>query len=100
MRWHIIVVGKPRLEYARSGMEEYLARLKPFAPTELHTVRSAGSGTEGSVLLEKSKTMFRVVLDERGEHLGSRQLSRKLCEWEMHGKRDAALLIGGADGHT
>lgn len=100
MRWHIIVVGKPKLEYAKFGVDEYLERLKPFAPAETVFVKSSNSLVESVHLLERSKTMFRVVLDERGDHVNSRQLSKKLGEWEMHGKRDAALIIGGADGHT
>jgi 23S rRNA (pseudouridine1915-N3)-methyltransferase len=44
--------------------------------------------------------MFRVVLDERGEHLRSEALAAKVAGWEMHGPRDFALLVGGADGHA
>lgn len=98
MRWHIIAVGKPKLDYARIGVDEYLSRLKPFVPTETNFIKA--SSKDGKQLLERSKTMFRVVLDERGEHVDSRQLARKLGEWELHGKRDAALIIGGADGHN
>jgi 23S rRNA (pseudouridine1915-N3)-methyltransferase len=100
MRWHILVIGKPKLDYARLGMEEYLGRLKPFAPTEIHFLKAASRDGESTALLERSKAMFRIVLDERGEHLTSRALSRKLGEWELHSKRDLALVIGGADGHT
>jgi 23S rRNA (pseudouridine1915-N3)-methyltransferase len=99
MRWHVITIGKPKLEYARLGMEEYLSRLKPFVPTTLEFVK-AGSSGESAALLERSKTMFRVILDERGEQVGSRALSKKITHWEMQGPRDYALLIGGADGHA
>jgi 23S rRNA (pseudouridine1915-N3)-methyltransferase len=98
MRWHIIAVGKPRLEFARLGLDEYVARLRPFTPTTVQFVKGSFPGPEGSELLERSKSMFRVVLDERGEQVSSRDLSRKFCDWEMHGKRDAALLVGGAGG--
>lgn len=99
MRWHILAIGKPKLEYARLGVQEYLARLKPFAPAEISFLK-AGPDEESAVLLEKSKAMFRVVLDERGEHPTSRVLSKKLGEWELNSKRDLALIIGGADGHS
>jgi 23S rRNA (pseudouridine1915-N3)-methyltransferase len=98
MRWHIIAVGKPKLDYARIGVDEYVSRLKPFAPTEANFIKETPKIADN--LLERSKTMFRVVLDERGEHVNSRQLAAKLGEWELHGKRDAALIIGGANGHT
>ncbi len=49
-------------------------------------------------MLERSKAIFRVALDERGEQVDSRALAKKLAHWEMHAGRDVALLIGGADG--
>lgn len=98
MRWNFFVIGKPRLEFARLGVEEYAGRIKPFAPVQLHFVKAATPAAEGAALLEKSKGMFRIVLDERGAEVTSRALAKKLSEFEMHGKRDIAVLIGGADG--
>jgi len=100
MRWHIFAVGKPKLEYARLGVEEYLPRLKPFAPVEISYLKSSTTPGESLAMLERSKGMFRVVLDERGEQVTSAVLARKLALWELHGPRDFALLVGGADGHT
>jgi 23S rRNA (pseudouridine1915-N3)-methyltransferase len=99
MRWHVITIGKPKLEYARLGMDEYLGRLKPFVPTTIEFVKALPPD-QGFALLDRSKTMFRVVLDEHGEHLSSRALAKKITHWEMQGPRDFALLIGGADGHS
>lgn len=100
MRWHILVIGKPKLEYAKLGIEEYVGRLKPFVPAEISFLKVNNPSDESDVLLERSKAMFRVILDERGEHPSSRDLAKKLSEWEMHSKRDLALIIGGANGHT
>ena len=44
--------------------------------------------------------MWRVVLDERGNEISSRDLAKKIEAWEQRGPRDFALLIGGADGHS
>jgi 23S rRNA (pseudouridine1915-N3)-methyltransferase len=99
MHWHIFAVGKPKLDFARAGIEEYAARLRPFAPVKIEFLKGSTRDVESLGLLLRSKAMFRVVLDERGEHLGSRELAKKLGEWEQHSKRDVALLIGGADGH-
>lgn len=98
MRWHILAIGKPKLEYARLGVQEYLTRLKPFAPAEITFLKSGGA--ESLALLERSKAMFRIVLDERGEQVTSRALAKKIGEWELHSKRDLALIVGGADGHS
>lgn len=99
MRWHILAIGKPKLEFARLGIEEYAARLKPFAPAEVSYLKASNRENESELLLERSKGMFRVVLDERGDHVTSRALAKKIGDWEIQGPRDFALLIGGADGH-
>ena len=40
-----------------------------------------------------------VVLDERGKSSDSRSFAATLGRWRDEGLRDAAFLIGGADGH-
>src|SRR5215207_7380422 len=99
MRWHVITIGKPQLEYARLGMEQHLGRLRPFVPATMEFVKTSSSN-ESAALLERSKTMFRVVLDESGEQVCSRTLAKKISHWEIQGPRDYALLIGGANGHN
>jgi 23S rRNA (pseudouridine1915-N3)-methyltransferase len=100
MRWHLFVIGKPRLEFARFGVEEYLPRIRAFAPIELHCVKASTSAGESRALIERSKGMFRIVLDERGEQATSRAWAKMLGDFEIRGTRDVALLIGGADGHA
>jgi 23S rRNA (pseudouridine1915-N3)-methyltransferase len=100
MRWHIFAIEKPKLDFARLGIEEYAGRVKPFAPVEVHFLKASSPAGERLALLERSKGMFRVVLDERGEHTTSRGLAKKMAAWELHGRRDFAVLVGGADGHT
>lgn len=100
MRWHIFAIGKPKLSYARAGIEEYAARLKPFVPVTVEYLKSSTVPGESLALLERSRGMFRVVLDERGEAITSRALAKKLGEWKVRGPRDFALLVGGADGHS
>ncbi len=100
MRLHLFVIGKPRLDFARLGVEEYAGRMKPFVPLELHYLKASTQAGESLALVERSNGMFRVVLDERGHEITSRALASKLAEWEQHGPRDVAVLCGGADGHT
>ena len=98
MRWHLFVIGKPKLDFAKLGVEEYAARLKPFASVEIECLKAGSREKESRALLDRSEGMFRVVLDERGAEIGSRALAQRISEWEMTAKRDVALLIGGADG--
>jgi len=100
MRWNIFAIGKPKLNFARLGIDEYAARLKPFAPVRIEYLKAADHADESRVLVERSEGMLRVVLDERGDHVSSRDLAKKIDAWEQRGPRDFALLIGGADGHT
>ena len=100
MRWHLFVIGKPKLDFAKLGVEEYLSRLKPFVSVKIEYIKAPSREAESLALLERSKGMFRVVLDERGAQIGSRALAQRISEWEMQAKRDVALLIGGADGHS
>jgi 23S rRNA (pseudouridine1915-N3)-methyltransferase len=39
-----------------------------------------------------------IILDEKGDQLGSMAFARKLEQWRDAGKREARFLIGGADG--
>jgi 23S rRNA (pseudouridine1915-N3)-methyltransferase len=43
------------------------------------------------------KDVTRIVLDERGVHWNTKQLSQKMHDWLGSG-RDIAFIIGGADG--
>jgi len=100
IRWHLFTIGKPRLAYARAGVEEYLGRLVRFTEVRWTPQKAADSKAESAVLLRASEGMYRVVFDERGRSWTSREFAKTVGEWELSGRRDVALLIGGADGHT
>jgi 23S rRNA (pseudouridine1915-N3)-methyltransferase len=101
MHWRILAIGKPKLPYAKAGIEEYLGRLRHCGAFQIEYLRSGTQETESAALLERSAGWRRVVLDERGAQIGSRALAERITGWELqsHGK-GTALLIGGADGHT
>ncbi len=100
MRWQVFAIGKPRLDYAKLGIDDYVGRMRPFAPVQMNYLKATTQAGEGLALVERSKGMFRIVLDERGEEVTSRAFAKKISDLEMHGKRDIAIIIGGADGHT
>jgi 23S rRNA (pseudouridine1915-N3)-methyltransferase len=100
MRWRVLAIGKPKLAFARSGIEEYAGRLQSFAPLKFDYLKAGTQAAESAALMERSHGAFRIVLDERGEHITSRELARKLEQWEQRSVKEAAVIIGGADGHT
>lgn len=100
MNWHVFVIGKPKLAFAKAGVEEYARRIQPFAPLAVECLKSGGRETESAALLRRSTGMFTLVLDERGGQFTSRQFAQKLSEWEQKSVKSVALIIGGADGHS
>ena len=100
MKWQIWTIGKPKLTYARLGVEEYLKRVEGFANFELHHLKNSDTTRESTQLLEHTVDTFRIVLDERGELVTSRLLSLHMGNWEQQSIKTVSLIIGGADGHT
>ena len=81
-------------------MDEYLSRMGQWGGVKWEQVKSSEREQESAALLARSEGMFRVVLDERGTTVTSRNLAKRISEWEMRGVKGIAFLIGGADGHT
>src|SRR4051794_35126461 len=98
MRWHILAIGKPKLEFARDGIAEYTSRLKPMAQVELNFLKSSNRESESANLRQRSEEMFRVVLDERGEQVTSRAFASRISSWEQARTKAVAVIVGGADG--
>jgi 23S rRNA (pseudouridine1915-N3)-methyltransferase len=101
MNWRILAAGKPALNYAKQGIEEYLKRLSRGAKVELSYLKAGSSEVVSKELLARSEGTLRVALDERGESWGTHDLVRQVNEWEMNpGVKTVSLLIGASDGHT
>jgi 23S rRNA (pseudouridine1915-N3)-methyltransferase len=100
MRVQILTIGKPKLAFARAGVDEYLARLRGSGGVEIVELKSGPREVESAALLERSAGAYRVALDERGDQVTSRELAAKFASWELGRIKAVAFLIGGADGHT
>lgn len=100
MNWHIFAVGRPKLAFAKSGVEEYAPRVRGFAALELSFVKASARDEESAALLKRSAGMHRIALDERGALLPSAAFAERISALEMRGTKNVALLIGGADGHA
>ena len=91
MQLHIVARGKIGRGPEAELVERYLKRLSwPARVTELPE-----SGGRVPPAAENSVT---ILLDEKGEQLGSMELARRLERWRDEGRREARFLIGGADG--
>lgn len=91
MLLHIVARGKIGRGPEAELVERYLKRIAwPARVTELPE-----SGGRAPPPAENCVT---VLLDEKGEELGSAALADRLGRWRDEGRREARFLIGGADG--
>lgn len=100
MRWHLLAIGRPKLVFAKAGVDEYAKRIAVQAALTLQFLKPSAQETKSAALLRPSEGMFRVVLDERGEQVTSHVFAEKITAWENRGVKTVALLMGGADGHS
>lgn len=108
MRIEILAVGRlkagaPERELIARYLDRAAAAGRPlgltgFEMTELPDGRDAES--EAAQLLARVPPgARRIVLDERGKALSSRDFAGLLATWRDAGAPATAILIGGADGH-
>ena len=91
MRLHIIARGKIGRSPEADLVERYLKRISwPTKHSEL-----PDKGGELPVSDSPHKT---VILDEKGEQVGSTEFARMLERWRDDGVREVRFLIGAADG--
>jgi 23S rRNA (pseudouridine1915-N3)-methyltransferase len=108
MRLRVVAVGQRQPGWADEAWAEFAKRFPPDLKLELKALkaepRSAGRTAAQCKAAEARRFeealppgVRRVVLDERGAALTTRQLAARLDAWQADG-RDVALLIGGPDG--
>ena len=108
MKLFILAVGNKMPEWITGGFNEYTKRMPREATTTLVEIKPEPRTTGKSVpqIMEAEaqriesalpKDVTRIVLDERGAHLNTKQMSQKMHDWLGNG-RDVAFIIGGADG--
>jgi 23S rRNA (pseudouridine1915-N3)-methyltransferase len=110
MRLHVIAIGDRLVDWQLVACDDYarrfarpwslqLAELRAEPRNEARPVERIAA-TEGERLLAAvPHGARRVVLDERGRTLSTRELADCLGEWQASGG-DAAFLLGGPDGHV
>lgn len=111
MKFLAVAVGHKMPTWVRAGFEEYARRMPRDAPLTLKEIKPAGRGRAAGAgaierLLQAEHERIaaalpgrcrKVVLDERGVGLTTRQLAERIARWRGLGS-DVAFIIGGADG--
>jgi 23S rRNA (pseudouridine1915-N3)-methyltransferase len=88
---HIVARGRIGRSPEADLVERYLKRI--VWPTKLTELPESGGKPPAP-----AEAGVTILLDEKGEQLGSVEFARKLEQWRDGGKREARFLIGGADG--
>lgn len=94
MRIQIVSCGKPALPYVRDGIAEYRKRMQRFARVEERVLKNAPNPANSDA------SALRIVLDERGKAMSTRQWADALARFQYEGVKAVSFLIGPADGHT
>jgi 23S rRNA (pseudouridine1915-N3)-methyltransferase len=104
----VVAVGHRMPAWVDAGFQEYAKRMPREAAIALAEVKAEPRSEETSparimdaeakrIAAAVPKGAIRVVLDERGRMLTTRDLAARIEGWQMEG-RDVAFVIGGADG--
>lgn len=99
MKWEIIAIGKPSLNWAREAADDYATRLRRMISLEIKALRPNPGSNISERMLEASAGSWRIALDERGKMMSSEDFAKWIKKQELTGRKRVSVLIGGADGH-
>lgn len=108
MRLLIVAVGTRMPAWVEVGFDEFARRMPRELPVQLVEVkaepRTTGKTVDATMAAEAARIegalpsrCRRVVLDEHGTDVTTKELARRLELWQAEGE-DVALIVGGPDG--
>lgn len=107
MKLLVVAIGQRQPAWADAAWEDFAKRFPPEMRLELKALKaeSRSGRTPAQCMAAEAarieaalpRGVRRVVLDERGTRVSTRQLAERVQAWRGEG-RDTALLIGGPDG--
>lgn len=111
MKIELAVIGKTSIGYLKQGIDEYIKRLKHYAPFEIKYIddikntknisEDQQKRTEGAKILSLlDKSDFVVLLDEHGKEYTSMQYSSYIQKRMLSGVKKVVFVIGGPYGFT
>jgi 23S rRNA (pseudouridine1915-N3)-methyltransferase len=96
MRLHIVTVGKPKLNYAKRGWEEYLGRLQRYHDVRI-TQLADKHAYDTAKLKEVVQGSYVVALAIDAQQFSSQELSAFLIKRGL-AAREVTFVIGGPEG--
>lgn len=108
MKLAFVFVGGNKEPWLEELTGEYLAKLKPFCPTEIIRIKPSkqARASAQAKLADETADLLKVlkkddviiICDERGEAVSSRKFSDKMVKFFERGRPRVVILIGGAFG--
>jgi len=106
MRLHFVWIGKTRDRHCAVLIDDYLERIKRFAPYEVSELKEQRGGDEKRVMAAEGEKLIAaierddlvVLLDENGREFSSPQLADFIGEQQQAGTKRLAFVIGGFAG--
>lgn len=108
MQFRIIAAGRLKSGPERELIERYAERIRagghsiglgPLVESEVDNRTLKDNTSESAALADQvPRGSALCLMDERGKALTSRELATTLARWRDDGIREAAFIIGGADG--
>lgn len=104
-RFHVVVVGKPKVRWAQTAVDDYTKRLRRLGGVDETAVKAerftgdidAVREAEGERVRKAARGAL-VCLDERGERLDTEGFAALVDEGRQQG--DLTFVLGGAYGHA
>ncbi len=106
MKLHFVWIGKTRDRNAAALIDDYLGRIKRYAPYELSELKERSGGEEKRLAGIESQMLISAIerddyvtlLDEEGDELNSPQFAEFIGERRLAGTKRLAFVIGGFAG--
>jgi 23S rRNA (pseudouridine1915-N3)-methyltransferase len=96
MKLHLITIGKPKLQYAKLGWDEYLGRLQRLHDVRVSQLSDKYAG-DTTKILDTAGNAYKVALVIGAKDSSSQGLAAFLRKRELE-SREVAWIIGGPDG--
>ena len=96
MKIRLIMLGKTRNASLRALIDDYIARIRHYAPAEIVELREASTAALRKLKFDTASTI--VLLDAAGKQFTSAQFAKWLGESRDRGMREMIFLCGAAAG--
>jgi 23S rRNA (pseudouridine1915-N3)-methyltransferase len=106
MRLHFVWIGKTKDRHCAALVDEYLGRIKRFAPCDVSELKESSAADEKRMIAAEGEKLidtverddFVVLLDEGGREFSSEEFARLIDARRQNGIKRLAFIIGGFAG--